>query len=102
VGLGDDRTDPMSKIVGVGDRMCKPAGSHNIEAALRSRARRWLTWFRTRIYVMNIDDWEKIGRAHGEVFARSAQPTTMVEVRRLISPNPRGDRGGCRDRGSSG
>lgn len=41
---------------------------------------------RTRMFVTNIDDWQEIGRAHGELFSEVCPASTMVEVSRLIDP----------------
>jgi enamine deaminase RidA (YjgF/YER057c/UK114 family) len=42
---------------------------------------------RTRIFVTNMDDWQKVGEAHGTFFREIRPACTLVEVSRLISPD---------------
>jgi enamine deaminase RidA (YjgF/YER057c/UK114 family) len=41
---------------------------------------------RTRIYLTRIDDWQEVGRAHGEVFGAARPATTMLVVSALLDP----------------
>ena len=41
---------------------------------------------RTRTYLTHAEDWEEVGRAHGEVFAEVRPASTMVVVSAFLDP----------------
>jgi len=82
---GTTATDERGEVVGPGDAEAQARYAlTKIVRALEEAGASAADVVRTRIYVLDADDWKSVGRAHAEVFGASRPANTLVEVSRLV------------------
>ena len=82
---GTTATDQNGDVVGVGDAAAQTRYVlQKIGRALQEAGMTFADVVRTRTFVIDIAQWEAIGRVHGEFFGDVRPAATMVEVSKLI------------------
>jgi enamine deaminase RidA (YjgF/YER057c/UK114 family) len=85
---GTTASDENSQVVHVGD----PYGQaiyilRKIERALKQAGATLDDVVRTRIYVVKLEHWQEVARAHGEIFGQIRPANTLIAIAGLVDPD---------------